>query len=257
MAERERRIWRRLGGLLLAALLVAGAGQAWTAMAEQNDSVPSAFPGSITALDLDLEAGSATITGGSENAVTVRQDLNWTLRRPQVQQTVSGHTLRISVHCPAVLGIGQPGCGAALEIRVPPATAVTARITSGQTTVTGLSGDLSLRATSGEVDLNKVSGRIAAKVSSGRIAGTNLTSANVRAEVNSGEVALGFATAPDDVTLISSSGSISANLPPDTHYNLTTHGKADFDPGLVDPQSPHTLRVSAGSGSATLGYRAG
>ncbi len=257
---RERRIWRAVAVPVVAIAMVLGGGQAWVALAVRNASEPSHYTVPITAVALDLQDAMVQVTGGSESTVTMRQNLNWALRRPQVDRSVSGRVLRIKVRCPRILGVGEPGCNAALDIQVPRGTDLTVKMTSGQAVVHDLTGDVSLRAGSGELQLDNVSGRVSAQVSSGTIKGTRIASALLRAQVSSGDVSLDFVQAPQQVTLAASSGSVTATLPPDSTYKVSAHadsGATEVDPALQDPQSARTISVTAGSGHAVLGYGAG
>ena len=255
MESREGRTWRTIGALVAVIVLVTGAGEAWAVLAEQHTTVPSRYSALVTAVELDLQDGSLQVTTGADDALTVSQHLDWSLGRPSVEQSQAGSTLRIKVRCPRVLGIGEPACNVGLDLQVPPTTALTVRMTSGYSRISGVSGDLSLHATSGELDLDGVSGQVAADVTSGLVKGTDLSAAQVRASATSGRVQLGFRQAPDRLTLSSASGSVAAVVPRGSTYRLTTRsrsGSPEIDPALADPQSTRTITATTGSGDLNL-----
>lgn len=252
----EYRAWWTIGTLVAVIVLFTGAGEVWGTLTRQSRTVPVGYAG-VTAVDLDIQDGSARVTAGTDDAVTIVQKLDWALRRPVVQQTLDGQTLRIRVRCPQLLGIGVTACDVALDLRVPPATAVTLRMDSGYSRIAGLSGPLDLRATSGELDLDQDSGPIAARLTSGRVSGSGLASPVVQVSTASGEAGLAFAQAPDRLALSCDSGSVTATVPPGSTYRISSHsgsGSPRIDPGLADPRSPRTVTASSGSGSVSLGY---
>ncbi|MFI9273742.1 DUF4097 family beta strand repeat-containing protein [Kitasatospora sp. NPDC052896] len=254
----EQRVWRPAGLVLAVLVILIGAGQAWGALTEQTESEPTQVLGPISALDLDLDDASARISPGAEGQVGIQQNLDWTFRRPVVEQTLIGRLLRIKVRCPSILGVGEPTCSVALSINVPRATAVTVRLSSGSAKVSGLSGELSLRSSSGSIELDGDSGRISAHSTSGQIQGQGLTSQDVETTLTSGQLSLGFTAPPARVAVSATSGEADLTVPPGSTYRVTTHtasgGGVDRDPGLDDPQSSRSITVSTTSGHASLAY---
>lgn len=206
----ERRIWRGVGTLAGAAVILFGVGQTWTTLVRQDSVRPERYPSSVTALELDLQGASASITATGDDRLAVLQSERWTLSRPKISSVVVGNTLRISARCPQVLGINEPSCSVGLDIGAPPSTAVTVKTTSGDTRIRGLSGDLSLRTTSGSIVLDDVSGRLAAQLTSGSLSAQHVSSAEVQAHATSGSVDLQFAAPPQRLAVTATSGSITA-----------------------------------------------
>ncbi|MGF1426029.1 DUF4097 family beta strand repeat-containing protein [Kitasatospora sp. LaBMicrA B282] len=258
---RERRIWRSVGTLAGAAVVLFGAAQTWTSLVRQGAVHPQTFP-NVTALELDLQDASTTIRatpGGPERggAVSLRQSEHWTVSRPQITVMTINHTLRISARCPQVLGITEPSCSVGLDIDAPPSTAVTVKSTSGDTTIHDLSGSLNLHTNSGSIELDGVSGRVNAQLSSGSLTGQRLASSAVQAVTTSGSVDLQFAAAPRTLALTCTSGSLNAGLPPGSQYRVNVFGPADVDPQLNDPGAANSITASCGSGYTNLGFAAG
>ncbi|MDH6118672.1 DUF4097 family beta strand repeat-containing protein [Kitasatospora sp. GAS204B] len=254
---RERRIWRSIGTLSGVLVVLVGAGQTWSGLVRQSAVRPASYPSGVTALELDVQNASVSVTATDKDHVTVQQVEHWTVSRPVVTRTVVDNTLRISARCPQVLGISEPSCSVGLDIGAPLATAVTLTSSSGDTRIRGLAGDLSLRSYSGSIQLDDVSGRIAARLTSGSISGTNISSAEVQAAVTSGSVDLGFAAPPRSTALNCSSGSLTVRLPPGSTYRLNVAGPSDVNPALNDPTSPNSIVATCGSGHTGLGYTSG
>ncbi|WP_329583835.1 DUF4097 domain-containing protein [Kitasatospora sp. NBC_01250] len=253
----ERRAWRVVGTLAGAAVILFGAGQTWTSLVRQTSIRPDRYPSTVTALELDLQNASATVTAGGDDQIAVQQAERWTVRQPQISRVVVGNTLKISARCPKVLGIDEPSCSVDLDIGAPASTAVTVRSTSGDTRIRGLSGDLSLRTTSGSFQLDDVSGRLAAQLTSGTLNAQRVSSAQVQAHTTSGSLNLQFVAPPQDLSVTATSGSLTAGLPPGSTYRVNVRGSADTNPALNDSASARSITASVGSGHASLDYTAG
>jgi hypothetical protein len=103
-----------------------------------------------------------------------------------------------------------------------------------------------------------VSGRTWARSGSGIITGAALTAPNVDAGVTSGEIRLGFTGPPEQVTAVTTSGTVSIGVPPGFRYRIsgsTASGSRHIDPAFVDARSPRAITLTTVSGSATLGDR--
>jgi hypothetical protein len=257
----ERRLWRGLAVLVAGAAVLAGTVEGWAVMVEQRSvSAPVRYTEPITGVELDLQNTGATVTAGPDHEVTVGQTTRWLLRRPQVERSLVGQTLRITVRCPQVAGIGDPGCGSDLSVTVPSATAVRVTASSGTAKVVGLSGPLALRATSGALELDGDSGRIVAQVTSGDLSGRNLAAPELQAAASSGSLDLHFTEPPQRVALAARSGSINLGVPQGDTYRVTTtvsSGGIDLDPLLNDPGSSRSITVSVRSGHAGVAYDSG
>lgn len=253
MAERrgrERRAWRLIGWCVTALVLLTGGGTAWGAMAHRSIGTVRTYSAPVRLLELDADSAVVRIEAGPSGQATVQQHTEWTLRRPEVDQSLREGTLRITVRCRGVIGSG--GCGLLLDIRVPDRVRVHARATSGALTVRGMAGEVQTEATSGQINLRDVSGPVRAKATSGQINGDALTALTVRAEVTSGQTTLGFLRPPEAVTVTTTSGQASLGIPADSvGYRITTRvtsGQVEIQPGLQVGTSPRTVDLSTTSG---------
>jgi hypothetical protein len=252
----EYRRWRAVGVLSAVLLLMLGAGQTWRLVAQQAGTVSYVYQDRITALELNIDAGTTRIVPSPDGRVLVGTTSSWTLAQPEIHRELSGTVLRIDSRCPGVvLPIVSPGCSTDFNIAVPPDTAVTVKGGSSDTTVRGISGDLTLRADSGSFELSDVSGRISAEMTSGSVTGSGITSQVVRADVTSGSANLTFTLPPQTLAMAADSGSVQAVLPRGTGYQLAVSvgsGGRDVDSALADPASHRTITASANSGAVVL-----
>ncbi|PYC68040.1 hypothetical protein C7C46_29755 [Streptomyces tateyamensis] len=259
-AAPERRTWRLLAALSAALVLLLGAGTAWKVLAEQEQDEPFRYAGGITAVELDLENSSVQVIGEAGSAVSITQHERWTVDRPRVTRAVTGSTLHLTARCPRSWVLLAGRCGVQFALVVPPTTRLTAKGGASAVYAEGLTGEISARAGSGSVTLKRDSGPIAVRVDSGSVTGQELGSARVKAQADSGSVTLGFVQPPQELTLVTDSGSATATLPRGSGYQVVSSvgsGSSDVDPGLQDASSRRTITATTGSGSLSLGYGSG
>ncbi|MFC9326633.1 DUF4097 family beta strand repeat-containing protein [Kitasatospora sp. NPDC057015] len=249
------RAWRLVGGLVMAVVLVLSGSQALGVLVEQHSVRDKTYALAARELLLDGAGADVRIEPGLPGQVLVRTSLDWTLRKPLVAMLWEGDTLKVTVRCDRMLDLGGLGCGVRLDIRVPAATAVTGRSTSGSTEVRGLTGDVRLLSASGAVVLSGLGGRVSAMSTSGAVWGTALTSARVEVVTRSGEARLSFARPPDAVTASTTSGELSLTVPSASRYRITgrsNSGGRSIDPVLEEPGAPRSIDVSTTSGSVSI-----
>ncbi|WP_371481660.1 hypothetical protein [Kitasatospora sp. NBC_00315] len=255
-AAGERRWWRPVGGLVMAVVIVLAGSQAWAALVQQHFSGAKVYEQQARMLVLDTGTAQVTVQPGPPGRVTVRRDLDWTLRKPVVSMLWEGDVLSVSVRCGSLpVHLGDVGCDARIGIEVAPGTEVSGRSTSGSTEVRGLTGDVRLRTTSGAILLSGLGGQISARSTSGLIRGLALAGPQVQASTDSGELRLTFARPPDAVTASVGSGEMGIVVPPGSRYRISGHsvsGNRSIDPALADPASPRSIDVAAGSGTVGI-----
>ena len=254
-ATRELRAWRLVGGLVMAGVLVLSGSQAVGVLVQQHTVRDKAYGLGARELVLDSTGADVRIEPGLPGQVLVRTSLDWTLRKPLVAMIWEGDTLKVSVRCDRLLDLGGLGCGVRLDIRVPAATVVTGRSTSGPVEVRGLTGDVQLRSGSGAVGLSGLGGRVSVRSASGAVRGTALASARVEVETASGEARLAFSRPPDAVTASTGSGELWITVPAGSRYRMTgrsASGGRSIDPVLEEPGAPRSIDVSTGSGSVLI-----
>ncbi|WP_380285049.1 DUF4097 family beta strand repeat-containing protein [Kitasatospora purpeofusca] len=255
-ARRRRRGWRVLGTLALTVVLVVGAVQTWAMAVQQQRRSELSYPVAVTKVRLDTGNATVRIRPGEEGRVVVRQYLNWMIRMPVVSALFDQDQLDIRMHCNQVLPVSDLGCGAQIELDVPPGVAVTGKQSNGSIEVSGVRGEINLLSTSGTVALADVSGPVTVRTTSGSLRGSRLTSSSVNAAATSGSIDVGFAAAPRTVDIGVTSGSVVLGLPRGSRYDfdggVSPLARGGIDPTLADRSSPNKIRISLSSGSLTV-----
>ncbi|MFJ3788273.1 DUF4097 family beta strand repeat-containing protein [Kitasatospora sp. NPDC090091] len=251
---REGRVWRTVGALSLAAVLVVGAVQTWAVAVQQQTVSERTYPVAATRVVLDTGPATVVVKPGVEGQTVVRRRLDWTVRKPVVSAEFLGSTLTVTMRCNQVLPGVDVSCGALIELEVPPSAAVEGQGSSGSLQVSGLSGEVRLSSTSGEIRMNGISGSVVARTTSGSVRGRGLTSAQVEVGATSGSVSLDFARPPHLVDVGATSGSVELVVPKGSRYAFTGEagsGSRHVDPLLADSSSPDRVRVAVTSGSVS------
>src|SRR5690606_17059175 len=225
-------VWLRRGGVLLAVALVVSV--AMTVLTEVRGSFddPRRHTRELDAkaLVVELPAGNVQVRAGEVAKVRLTR-----VQRgdPQISERLDGGTLRVASRCP---GLTFDRCDIAYELVVPADGPVRADVDSGDVTVSGVSGRLDLHADSGDVTA------------------TDLTSTEVNATTDSGDVELGFRRAPTRVQADADSGDVTVRVPKGTRYRVdgtTGSGSRDVEVG-VDPESGHRIIVTTSSGDVEV-----
>ncbi|MGW4378630.1 DUF4097 family beta strand repeat-containing protein [Kitasatospora sp. NPDC004531] len=250
----ERRIWRIIGVLVLACVLVGGAATTGAALVQQDTVREKTYFDAIGRLEIDSGPALVAVRAGGTDRVIVTERVGWSLRRPAVSQRIDADKLSISVDCPEARMLF--GCAVALEIQVPAATAIKARSGSGRTEILDISGDTSAETGSGQIELNRVSGPVWVKSGSGQIIGTGLASAETKALSSSGQITLQYDRAPSSVTARLASGNLVLQVPDDGgqyRIDLSSAGADQtIDRSLQDSASARVLDIVTASGSVTI-----
>ncbi|MET8703471.1 DUF4097 family beta strand repeat-containing protein [Kitasatospora sp. NPDC004723] len=254
---RGRRTWRLLGTLALLMVLVVGFVQTWAMAVQQRTRSERSYPVAVTKVRLDTGNATVRIRPGQEGRVVVREYLNWKIRTPVVTTQFDQGLLDVRMRCDRVLSaVGDFGCGAVIELDVPPGVAVTGKLSSGSVHVAGVAGEVSLLSTSGEVLLTDVSGPVTVRTTSGSVRGSHLTSPDVNVAATSGSMELGFAAVPRIVDIGVTSGTVVLGLPRGSRYDFDGGASplalGEIDPALADRSSPNKIRVSVSSGSVSV-----
>ncbi|GAA1384593.1 hypothetical protein GCM10009639_06190 [Kitasatospora putterlickiae] len=254
--RRGHRAWRVFGTLALAVALVVGAVQTWAVAVQQRTRSEASYPVAVTTVRLDTANAAVRIRPGRAGEVVVRQYLNWMVRMPVVSALFDQDRLDVRMRCTQVLPVSDFGCGAVIELDVPPGVAVTGRLSSGSVDLVGVAGEIDLLSTSGEVALADVSGPVTVRTTSGSVRGSRLTSPTVNAAATSGSMELGFAAVPRSVDIGVTSGSVVLGLPRGSRYDFdggaSPLARGGIDPTLADRSSPNKIRVSVSSGSVSV-----
>lgn len=202
--------------------------------------------------------GSVSVSPSPPGQVRVAATVRWLGARPVVRRSWRGRDLSVVVGCPAPDLFGD--CQANLDISVPAGTRLVATAGAGELNVTGLTGSVDAQVSSGTVTLADVSGPVLVRVGAGSVSGTGLSSRQLGATANSGEVSLAFTAPPQVLALTVGTGSAAATVPPGAAYRVVRRpgsGSVTLASGLSVPGSARVLTVQAGQGSVSVGYPPG
>ncbi len=191
----------------------------------------------ISAVHVDVSAGSIRVEGGERRSVAVERTARWTGPKPRIEQRVEGTTLVIEARCPDAPSSDR--CEVSYDIRVPADTNVRAETGAGDVRAAGVAGRAVLRAGAGEV------------------AGTALRSRRVEASTSAGGVELSFTEPPQRVRAVSEAGDVTVLVPGPRTYRVvarTSVGSVDVDV-RTDPDAPRVVRARTSAGSVHVAYR--
>jgi hypothetical protein len=232
------------------------AAAAMLAIHHQQDAT-SLYRRPVTALNVSAPGAVITVQAGQPGQVQIYRHLIWNLGpRPQVRQTWAGRTLTVTT-----TACGRKSlCSVQLDIQVPAGVTLQADTNNGELGVTGLTGAVHAQVTSGAVSLASLHGPVWVQASSGDISGTGLAAAHVDAAVDSGTLALQFASPPQRVSAAATSGFVTVIVPRGSRYRITgttTGGGRGIDPALISRTSRRLIQVTTTSGTAGVGYAPG
>ena len=143
---------------------------------------------------------------------------------------------------------------------MPASAALTLTSSDGSINVDGVRGVLNLQSDNGDVDVTSTPGPLHMSSDNGSVTGTELTSDQVQASSDNGDVSLGFAAAPQTVTASSENGSVSVLLPHGRESYLVT---ASTDNGSrsvsvpIDSASNRHIVANSEDGDVTVAYQPG
>lgn len=208
------------------------------------------YENKITSLESAIESGNFEVRPSTDGKVTVERQLKWARAKPTYTEKWTGDQLRITGDCPDNVG----NCSIDYIVYVPSGVAVHAESQSGNIRVTGVEGDTNLGTESGNIETTDTKGKLKARTSSGNITASRISSKDVDAQVDSGNVDLRFTAVPDKVVARSSSGDIDVTVPAQEKYVV----RAETDSGRREvsaPQDSTALRsidAETNSGNVTV-----
>ena len=196
-------------------------------------------------VDLSLTSGEIIVTGWSRSDVRV----NATTEYGQLRLDAASSRISLGVRSRN----GRMG-DTRYEVSVPIGTRILTRSMSGETSVTGVRGEVEAQTQSGDITVNDASDRISLETLSGDIVAERVTGA-VRLASASGEIEV--TTATGDIEVESVSGSITlTGVRSRLVRTETTSGDVEFD-GTIDPAGRYEFRSHSGDVRITLPPSAG
>ncbi len=218
-------------GVLIGAGALGMAGCKWDR--PQNTEVHTyTVSGAPTRLDVTNHLGHVEVVAG-DGPIQVTETWRFDDAKPTTTHGIDGDTLRLSEN-----GCERGhACQVDYRVRVPAATAVTAKDTAGAMTLTGITGDIDVTDTAGRID------------------GTGLGAKNTVVRDSAGAIDLRYTAVPDSVDAHDSAGSITIRVPDSVAYHVdahTTAGKTSVDIPQ-DGSSPHRIVADDTAGAITIG----
>jgi hypothetical protein len=182
-------------------------------------------------IQVTADPGAHEVTGSFH-----RQDGQFAALRGTVAHDQVSGTDALTVRCTDASGTQQP-CAGDLDLTVPASTGLRLRQTSGETTLSGLGGDLDVDASSVQLTMS------------------GLHPAHAAVTVVSGSADLGFSGAPSDLDLHATSASVALRLPrTEGGYAVTTAASsANVQVGVErNPAAGRRVALSVTSGSLSV-----
>ncbi len=210
-------------------------------------------------LDLEADFGDVTVTGSESDEVEVIAKLSlWganeedARRQVDVQMTQEGNRINVRVVRPEWAYVGFASTGSPrvdFEVRVPSETSLQLATSSGDLTVSTVTGTAKLETSFGNIEVEEVRGLVSAQSDSGNITLIGLSDGgDLDAETNFGKLVLRGITA-DSLKADSDSGEIQAE-------EITLDGALDLETnfGSVTANGVRatSYRLKSDSGSLTL-----
>lgn len=200
----------------------------------EEDTVSYDVTDKVAALHVVADnAGTVEVVESDRRGIRVTERLTWLKHKPETSHKVRGDTLELTFTCPTTWGWGALGasCDVSYQIEVPTGLRVKASSDSGNLTLSNLSGAWH------------------ATTDSGTIQADGLTSGQVTAETDSGDVNLAFAEPPAQVMAITDSGRIVIEVPQESYAVAarTDSGHKNIRLASV-PSARRTITLSSDSG---------
>lgn len=257
----------------------------------ETTEAPVSFEG-VEAIELDLGAGGAILTGASDtgDTVTGTRTERSGVRKPIVTESMDGSTLHLRTRCPGWIAIR---CDVRYELAVPPGVPVTGSASGGGLDLRSLAGDvdvsssgggidttgttgaLTLDSSGGGIDVTDATGPVTATSSGGGITVTGSsgaltldssgggvtvlqsTSAEVVADASGGGITVRLTRSPTSVDLDSSGGGVTLTVPDDGQAYAVDASASGGDTEVeVDTaeDSSHHIKARSSGGGVTIAH---
>jgi len=186
------------------------------------------------------DAGDVHLMGTDAPRVTVREQMQWLLRRPRVRMALRRGTLTVSGSCPDSGPVNR--CRADLLLAIP------------------FDADVVVRSNAGDVTADRLAGHLELSTDTGDVTGNDLNPAVARATTNAGNVDLGFTTEPVSISASSDAGDVVVTVPAGGEYHVdatTDAGDVTVEGVVRNDRSRRSISAGANAGDVTVRGRAG
>jgi hypothetical protein len=234
-------------------LLVIG----WTGLSEVALAGRGSYPVRLDipvyqrAVQLGFGEGDVRVTQGVGDRLMLTGTATYSLVRSTVTWRSTPAAVTVSPQCHFVTGV----CDFSLSAVLPAGRPASITDWGGDMTLQGLSGRVSASDGSGDIRGSGLSGTAALHAGGGDIVVGGLTSADVTASDNSGDVTLTFTKVPDRVAVSDGSGDVTLVLPHGTtpyRVNATASSGSRTVRVPTNSASRHVITVTDGSGDISI-----
>ncbi|RST01098.1 hypothetical protein EF910_29350 [Streptomyces sp. WAC07149] len=257
----QRLAWYTAAALSAALVVSAAAWQAGTGTGVRTGTAVGGSGGrTVTAVEVVAGPSDVSVTPRGDAQVGYRADLAWSFRRPEVEESWLGDTLKLTPHCPD----GSPGfaagagCSVRLAVTVPAGVPLKVSGGSGRISVSGMAAAVDAETGAGTLVLADLRGPLRARVGDGTLRATGLTVPQADIRAGAGRADARFAAPPEQVTARAGAGRLDIVLPTDTRYRVSCRaglGRCEAADALNDPAAARALDIAVDVGHATASYR--
>jgi len=245
-------LWVTVGGILAVAGLGWGTYTVISLLAHEEHTEQSSFAAAdVSAVDIDNDNGSVTVTASDGDTVEITADVSDGWQATEVTSSVVDGVLELRASCPLFVSIW---CSVDYTIAMPADRPLTID-GSGPLRVRGMTGPVNIDGDDGAVELDDIAGDLTVSNDNGRIVGRRLTSSTVDAQNTNGRIELSFLDPPQTVSARTENGRIDVVVPDtDVLYRVDLHTENGSTDNAVrtDPGSDHVIDLSTQNGSITL-----
>jgi DUF4097 and DUF4098 domain-containing protein YvlB len=212
------------------------------------------FTTPVREVQVSSDTGDLRITSSaSATGVVVNTRVSSAFAHPDHGAAVSNGVLEVTGSCPSVVIFDR--CSVDFTLVVPPGTVVTARTGTGDVRVQGVTAPVTARSSTGDVTAAGLRGPADLSTNTGDVDGVDLSGADVKADSDTGDVHLVFATAPTTVSATTDTGDVKVRVPDDgTSYHVTSHVNTGDEKisAPVNSNSPRTVVLRSSTGDVKL-----
>lgn len=224
---RRRNGWLVAGGIITAIVLTISTLTVASWLGYRADTEQQTYRAMVADIAVELDMGDLIVVPGGVHYISVTRRITWSYQRPHFTEQWDGHTLRISTDC-GFWPLTGPHCGVTYTLAVPADVAVRARTSTGDIVISDIHGGLHLTTTTGDIRVTGVDGPLQLHTSTGDITAMDITSPNVEASTDTGDIDLRLAAAPYDISAHTTLGDVSIVVPEGEAYRV------DADTGIGD-----------------------
>ncbi|MET4226378.1 DUF4097 family beta strand repeat-containing protein [Oerskovia enterophila] len=200
----------------------------------------------ITAVRLDLEAGSVTLRGSDEaTGLSIERTVDYVGEHP------ARETHRIEDGVLVLAGCGRH-CSASYTVDLPAGLPVTGETSHGSIDL-DRTGAVDVRTSNGSITLAGVDARVLARTSNGKITGTGLGGAEgIEVETSNGSIELTLTT-PQDVRATTDNGRVQLTVPEGSYRVSASTDLGGTEVSVPDdPDGEFHLDAQSSNGRVTV-----